>query len=68
MQSFDVKGMTCDHCVAAVTEGIHYVDPEAKVTVDLDAGKVVVTDESAPQDVILEAIAKEGYEATPNDS
>ncbi len=65
MQSFDVKGMTCSHCVTAVTDSIQYVDPEAKVAVDLDKGKVVVTDDTAPQDVILEAIEKEGYEATP---
>ena len=68
MQSFDVKGMTCDHCVRAVTDSIHDVDPAAKVAIDLASGRVVVSEESAPQDVILEAIAHEGYEAIPADS
>ena len=68
MQRFDVKGMSCTHCVAAVTDGLADADPAAKVTVDLDTGRVVVTGETAPQDVLLEAIAREGYEATPVES
>lgn len=65
MQSFDVKGMSCDHCAQAVTDAIHYVDPDASVAVDIAAGKVVVTDETAPEDVLVEAIAHEGYEVAP---
>lgn len=68
MQRFTVKGMTSKHCASAITEGIQYVDPGARVTVDLEAGTVVVADETAPQDVILEAIAKEGFEAVPNEA
>ncbi len=66
MQSFDVKGMDCEHCVSAIKAAIQSADPDARVEVDLATGKVVVSDETAPQDVLLEAIAAEGYEAIPS--
>ena len=65
MQKFDVTGMTCQHCVGAVTAAITRVDPGASTEIDLTTGKVVVNNDSAPEDVLLEAIAAEGYEATP---
>ena len=65
MQSFDIKGMTCQDCVGAVTAAVQRVDPGASVEVDLEAGKLVVNNDSAPEDVLLEAIAAEGYEAIP---
>ena len=35
MPTFDVRGMTCGHCVKAVTASIHELDPAARVDVDL---------------------------------
>ena len=66
MQSFDVTGMTCQHCVGAVSAAIAKVDPGASTEIDLASGKVVVTNDSAPEDVILQAIAAEGYDAVPS--
>ena len=65
MQTFDVKGMTCQHCVSAVTAAVSKVDPGASSEIDLASGRLVVNNDSAPEDVILEAIAAEGYEAIP---
>ncbi len=65
MQSFDVKGMSCDHCVSSIKAAIAIADPGATVDVDLAAGKVVVSDDSAPEEVLLQAIEAEGYQATP---
>jgi len=65
MQSFNVTGMTCGHCVRAVTEAVHAVDPGAVVQVDLDAGRVMVRDETAPASRIAQAITDEGYTAEP---
>ncbi len=65
MQSFDVTGMTCQHCVGAVTAAITRADPGASAEVDLATGKVVVNNDTAPQDVLLQAIESEGYEAVP---
>lgn len=64
MPSFDVRGMSCGHCVKAVTTSIHEIDPAAKVDVDLASGRVEV-DSSRPVDAIAKAIVDAGYEARP---
>ncbi len=61
MQTFDVSGMTCGHCVRAVTEAVRGVDPAAVVEVDLKTGKVTVRDGKAPASMIRDVIAAEGY-------
>lgn len=65
MRSFKVSGMSCTHCVRAVTDAIRDVDAAAKVEVDLDAGRVSVRDETASAERIAQAIAAEGYTAEP---
>jgi len=62
MPSFDVRGMSCGHCVKAVTASIHEIDPTAKVDVDLSRGLVEV-DSNQPADAIARAIVDAGYEA-----
>ena len=34
MQKFEVSGMTCGHCVRAVTEAIHGLDAAAQVAAE----------------------------------
>ena len=65
MQEFEVSGMTCGHCVRAVTEAVHGVDAAAQVEVDLPTGRVTVRDETATPDRIAQALAAEGYPAKP---
>lgn len=65
MQTFDIIGMTCQHCIGAVTAAVAKVDPGASAEIDLASGKLVINNDSAPEDVFLEAIAAEGYEAVP---
>ena len=62
-QSFDVQGMSCGHCVKAVTEAVQSLDPQAEVHVDLAKGKVQV---QSQQDhaAIARAIEEEGYKVT----
>ncbi|MGI4841410.1 MAG: heavy-metal-associated domain-containing protein [Janthinobacterium lividum] len=62
MQHFDVKGMTCQHCVRAVTQAVQDQDPAATVEVDLKTGQVNVQSSLAP-DVIIGVIGTEGYAA-----
>ncbi|KAF1053107.1 MAG: Copper chaperone CopZ [Stenotrophomonas maltophilia] len=62
MQVFNVKGMTCGHCVRAVTQAIQGRDAAASVQVDLGSGEVRVESRLAEQE-LLEAIREEGYEA-----
>ena len=61
MYRFEVKGMTCNHCVAAVTRSIKALDAEADVRVDLAQGKVEVESVKSA-DALAEAIADAGYE------
>ncbi|NYH19119.1 heavy-metal-associated domain-containing protein [Paraburkholderia bryophila] len=57
---FQVEGMSCQHCVAAVTNAIREHDEAAQVQVDLAAGRVVV--ESAQSaDALKAAIDDAGY-------
>lgn len=65
MLHYDVKTMTCAHCVRAVTEAVHSVDPAARVEVDLASGGVGVETAAVDADEkIRSAIAEAGYEAT----
>ncbi|MCX7230377.1 MAG: heavy-metal-associated domain-containing protein [Burkholderiales bacterium] len=59
-QRFDVQGMTCAHCVKAVTAAIEALDPAAAVTVDL-AGRQVRVDSTVAPERIAAAIRDEGY-------
>jgi len=57
---FKVEGMSCQHCVSAVTNAIRERDGNALVQIDLAAGKVSV-DSAAPVDTLKEAIDDAGY-------
>ena len=63
-QTFQVQGMSCSHCVGAVTQAVKSVDPQAEVKIDLASGKVdVQSDEDRA--AIAKAIEEEGYTVTP---
>ncbi|HDS1736752.1 cation transporter [Pseudomonas sp. BP8] len=64
MHVFTVQGMTCGHCVKAVTAAVHEQDAAATVEVNL-AGKQVRVDSPLAADKILAAIREEGYQAEP---
>ncbi|RPH45486.1 MAG: copper chaperone [Burkholderiales bacterium] len=59
-QRFEVQGMTCGHCVKAVTAAVTKADPAARVAVDLPTGRVDV-DSSLARDRIAAVIRDEGY-------
>jgi copper chaperone len=59
-QRFDVQGMTCAHCVMAVTLAVRALDPAAAVSVDLAGGQVRVESTLEPQRIAA-AIRGEGY-------
>lgn len=61
MYELQVEGMTCNHCVSAVTKSVTEIDAAAKVDVDLTAHKVRV-DSKANIESIKSAIAEAGYE------
>jgi copper chaperone len=57
---FQVEGMSCQHCVAAVTNAIREQDAAAQVKVDLSTGRVAV-DSAQPADTLKAAIDEAGY-------
>jgi copper chaperone len=65
-QSFVVRGMTCEHCVRAVTEAVAVIPGTDGVTVDLTTGSIAF-DSSVPVDrgVVVAAVEEAGYELAP---
>ena len=52
--------MTCQHCVKAVTQAVHSIDPVAKVEIDLKTGRVSV-ESHADREKLGAVIRDEGY-------
>jgi copper chaperone len=64
--TYTVTGMTCGHCVAAVTEEVSKVDHVTDVDVDLASGRVTVTSAGPIDDAAIAAAVDEaGYAVTP---
>ena len=59
-----VDGMTCGHCVRAVTSAVESIDPEANVEIYLEDGRLRAETRKSMADVI-EAIQGAGYSAAP---
>jgi copper chaperone CopZ len=60
--SYTVTGMTCGHCVRAVTEEITAIDGVTDVAVDLPTGAVAVTsDHPLDQAQVRAAVEEAGY-------
>jgi len=59
--TYTVEGMTCGHCVAAVTEEVGQIPGVSDVNVTLEGGRLTVTSD-APVDFdrIVEAVAEAG--------
>ncbi len=55
-----VTGMTCGHCLNAVTKAIEVLDPAAQAVIDLGTGKVTIDSLLDPAR-FEEAIRAEGY-------
>jgi len=60
MIEFEVKNMSCGHCVGMVTQAVKLVDPDAKVEVDL-GGKKVKIESDKNRASLSEALAAAGY-------
>jgi copper chaperone len=66
--TYRVSSMTCEHCVAAVTEELSRLDGVQDIAVDLvPGGESTVTVTSATplsDDAVREAVDEAGYEVT----
>jgi copper chaperone CopZ len=59
---FEVPGMSCEHCKAAVTEELLAVDGVELVRVDLDSKRVEVDGTALVDAVLRRAISDAGYD------
>ena len=56
-----IDGMTCGHCVKAVSAALEQIPGVAAVRVDLEHGRAEV-DGEAEAERLMEAVRAEGYE------
>jgi len=63
MKSIKIKGMSCQHCVMAVTKALSSIDGIKDVKVDLMSGEASF-EETKPVDtkIIADVVKKAGYE------
>lgn len=60
MLNFEVKDMTCGHCVSAITKAVQEVAPEAVTTITLSEHLVQVEGDVSV-DAIEQAIREAGF-------
>ncbi|MDO0930712.1 cation transporter [Streptomyces sp. DG2A-72] len=66
---YDVKGMTCDHCVQAVSSELNGLPGVEDVQVDLPSGQVTVTSEQQLDSAaVAAAVDVAGYELAGGES
>ncbi len=63
MKKIEIKGMSCRHCVMAVTKALSAIDGITNVDVDLKTG-VAAYEETKPVDdaLVAAAVKKAGYD------
>jgi copper chaperone len=62
-QTFTVAGMTCGHCVSAVTSELSKIPGVSEVEVDLASGTVVLASEApVPVEAVASAVDEAGYQ------
>ncbi|MFJ6198728.1 heavy-metal-associated domain-containing protein [Micromonospora sp. NPDC092111] len=63
VSTYQVKGMTCGHCVNAVSTEVGAIEGVTAVQVDLASGRVTVTSDSPlDTDSVRAAVDEAGYD------
>jgi copper chaperone len=63
MATVKIKGMSCAHCVGAVTEALQKIDGITGVQVSLEKGEAQYQESKpVPLEVIKNAVSKIGFE------
>jgi copper ion binding protein len=61
--TFTVSGMTCEHCVASVSDEVLEIAGVTGVDVDLPTGRLTVTsDRPVSEDEVASAVDEAGYQ------
>lgn len=70
--TISIDGMTCNHCVASVTEELSEIDGVTSVNIDLVAGGVstahIDSMEPISEASLNEAVAEAGYTVVPTNA
>jgi len=61
MHAFEVKDMTCGHCVGAITKAVKTLDPDARLQIDLAAHRVEIDSSTIPAAQWREVISQAGF-------
>ena len=61
MITFEVKDMTCGHCVSTITRSVKNADKDALVQIDLSTQRVVIEAAAANAQELGDAIREAGY-------
>jgi copper chaperone CopZ len=59
--TYTVEGMTCAHCVAAVTEEVSRIPGAEHVDVDLESGTLAISGEDVDTEDVRAAVEEAGY-------
>ena len=63
METIKIKGMSCQHCVMAVTRVLNEIEGIENITVDLERGEASFDEtESVDEETIRKRIGDAGYE------
>jgi copper chaperone len=61
MYTFEVKDMTCNHCVESITQAVKAVDRDASVNADLTAKRVEIDSRISDAHQLQAAIGDAGF-------
>lgn len=65
MIAFEVKDMTCGHCVSTITQAVKEADDRAQVRIDLGTHRVEIEPAAADAQALADAIREAGYTPQP---
>ncbi len=57
-----VEGMSCNHCVMAVTNALKEVEGVSNVDVNLDTKKVEVSGDNLVEEILRDTVEEAGYD------
>ncbi len=63
-RTYTVEGMSCQHCVDAITSEVTQVPGVGDVTVELDSKTMTVTGEQIDDAAVRAAVDEAGYQVT----
>lgn len=65
MVTFEVRDMTCGHCVSSITQAVRAIDQGAQVTADLATHRVRIEPSGSDSTQLSDAIRGAGYTPLP---